>query len=425
VEGLIFMKPMTITEKILSRKAGQPLYAGNFATVKADSLMIHDSNAFTTIEAFKTFEKEKILPGTDVIMVMDHFSPSSTEAAANMHIKMRQFRAQQEFNLYEVGDGVGHQLMCEQGHVFPGEIAVGTDSHSCTYGALNAFGTGIGSTEAAGILAYSKIWFRVPETIRINWKGTLPTGVTAKDVALRTVEKIGLRQALYRTLEFGGDLISQLSIDERLTICNMGIEVGAKAALMPPDSVLDTWIAQRPKIRKYEPAEADKGAEYFKVYDLNADDLEPLVAYPPMVNQVVPVGQLQGKKVDQIVLGSCTNGRASDFREAAKLLAGKRVAKGVRLVLLPASKVVLEELLADGTMEALVRAGGMIITPGCGPCGGYHGGLVGSKEVVLATTNRNFTGRMGSQDSELYLASPLTAAAAALTGIMIDPREVC
>ncbi|MFZ5943242.1 MAG: aconitase/3-isopropylmalate dehydratase large subunit family protein [Bacillota bacterium] len=419
------MKPMTIAEKILSRKAGKSLYAGDFATVSVNALMIHDSNAFTTVEAFKKFEKKKILPGTDVVMVMDHFSPSSTEAAANMHIKMRQFAAGQDLTLYEVGDGVGHQLMCEQGHVFPGEIAVGTDSHSCTYGALNALGTGVGSTEAAGILAYSKIWFRVPETIRINWSGSLPPGVTAKDVALRTVEQIGLRQAIYRTLEFSGNLIPQLSIDERLTICNMGIEAGAKAALMPPDSLLDTWLAKRPRIRNYEPAVADKGAEYFKEYELDADQLEPLVAYPPMVNQVVPVRQLQGKKVDQVVLGSCTNGRSSDFREAAKFLAGKKVAKGVRLVLLPASKTVLEELLADGTMEALVRAGGMIITPGCGPCGGYHGGLVGAKEVVLATTNRNFTGRMGSQDSELYLASPLTAAAAALTGAMIDPREVC
>ncbi|MFZ7104701.1 MAG: aconitase/3-isopropylmalate dehydratase large subunit family protein [Peptococcaceae bacterium] len=419
------MKPMTIAEKILSRKAGRPLYAGDFATVKADSLMIHDSNAFTTIEAFKTFAQEKILPGTDVVMVMDHFSPSSTEAAANMHIKMRQFKAQQELTLYEVGDGVGHQLMCEQGHVFPGEIAVGTDSHSCTYGALNALGTGIGSTEAAGIMAYGKIWFRVPETIHIKWNGSLPAGVTAKDVVLRTVEKIGLRHALYRTLEFSGELIAQLSIDERLTISNMGIEVGAKAALMPPDNILDTWIAHRPRIRSCQPAAADKGAEYFQEYELNADELEPLIAYPPMVNQVVPVRQFNGKKIDQVVLGSCTNGRASDFREAAKLLAGQKVAPGVRLVLLPASKAVLEDLLADGTMESLVRAGGMIITPGCGPCGGYHGGLVGNKEVVLATTNRNFTGRMGSQDSELYLASPLTAAAAALTGIITDPREVC
>lgn len=418
------MAPMTIVEKILSRKAGSPVRAGDFVTVPVDALMIHDSNAATTIDSFRSFQRGEVMPGTDAIMVMDHFAPCPTEAAANMHIRMRQFASAYCLRLYHEGDGVGHQIMCEQGHVFPGEIAVGTDSHSCTYGALNALGTGIGSTEAAGVLAFGKMWFRVPESIRVAWHGELPPGVTAKDVALRTVQEIGLRRAIYKAIEFGGDLVSRLTVEDRLTICNMGIEVGAKAAIMPPDDILADWIKKRPGQRPFEAAEADPGCSYCMELELDAGLLEPLVACPPMVNLVAPARELKGKPVSQVVLGSCTNGRATDFRAAASLLSGRQAAPGVRLILVPASRAVLGELLTDGTMEALIRAGGQLIPPGCGPCAGYHGGLVGSKEVVVATTNRNFIGRMGSQDAEIYLASPLTAAAAALTGMITDPREV-
>ncbi|SFG14785.1 3-isopropylmalate/(R)-2-methylmalate dehydratase large subunit [Desulfotomaculum arcticum] len=418
------MKPMTIVEKILSRKAGAPVYAGDFATVPVDALMIHDSNAATTMESFRSFKRNGIMPGTDVVMVMDHFAPCPTEAAANMHLKMREFAAGHNLRLYGEGDGVGHQIMCE-GHVFPGDIAVGTDSHSCTYGALNALGTGIGSTEAAGVLAYRRMWFRVPESIRVVWHGELPAGVTAKDLALKTVQEIGLRRAIYKVLEFAGDVVSRLPVEDRMTICNMGVEVGAKAAIMPPDDKLLQWIDRRPgTARTFEAAGADPGCAYCEVLELDAGQLEPLVACPPMVNLAAPARELSGKPVSQVVLGSCTNGRAGDFHAAAALLAGKKVAPGVRLILVPASRQVLTELINDGTMEALVRAGGQLIPPGCGPCAGYHGGIVGKQEVVVATTNRNFIGRMGSQDAEIYLASPVTAAAAALTGMITDPREV-
>ncbi|MFZ5634288.1 MAG: 3-isopropylmalate dehydratase large subunit [Bacillota bacterium] len=419
------MAPLTIVEKILSRKAGAAVRAGDFVTVPVDALMIHDSNASTTIDAFHSFDSARVMPGTDVIMVMDHFAPCPTEAAANMHIKMRRFASRHHIKLYEEGTGVGHQLMCEQGHVFPGEIAVGTDSHSCTYGALNALGTGIGSTEAAGVLARRKMWFRAPETIRVVWHGALPTGVTAKDVALKTVQEIGLRRAIYKVIEFGGELISRLPVEDRMTICNMGVEVGAKAAIMPPDDILLQWIKKRPgQHRVFEAAEADPGCSYSLVLEMDAGLLEPLAACPPMVNLVEPARRLKGKPVNQVVVGSCTNGRAGDFRAVAGVLAGRKVAPGVRLILVPASQAVLAELLADGTMKTLVQAGGQLIPPGCGPCAGYHGGLVGNKEVVVATTNRNFTGRMGSREAELYLASPLTAAAAALSGMITDPREV-
>jgi homoaconitate hydratase family protein len=418
------MTGMTIVEKILGRKARVPVRPRDFVTIPVDALMIHDGNALTTFDAFAAFESERVMPGTDVIMVMDHFAPCPTEATANVHVKMRQFAARYGVRLYEMGLGVGHQLMCEQRHVYPGEIAVGTDSHSCTYGAMNALGTGIGSTEAAGVLAHRKMWFRVPETIRVVWHGDLPSGVTAKDVALRTVESLGLRSAIYRVIEFGGELISRLTVADRMTICNMGVEVGAKAAIMPADDVLRRWIDQGPAARPFEAAEADAAASYHRVVEMDAGLLEPLVACPPMVNLVRPVRELAGKPVHQVVLGSCTNGRAEDFRSAARVLAGKKVAPGLRLILIPASQTVLTELLEDGTMKTLVQSGGIVFTPGCGPCGGYHGGLLGKKEVVVSTTNRNFTGRMGGQDSEIYLVSPLTAAASALSGTITDPREV-
>ncbi|MEG2679566.1 MAG: aconitase/3-isopropylmalate dehydratase large subunit family protein, partial [Oscillospiraceae bacterium] len=326
-------------------------------------------------------------------------------------------------NYYEFA-GPCHQVMVEHGHARPGELVVGTDSHTCTYGALGCFSTGIGSTEMAGVLMTGEIWLKVPGTIRAEWTGKLPDGVMAKDISLATIGAIGHGGATYKTVEFVGDTISALCMDERLCIANMAVEMGAKAGLMESDGVTEDYLRSVGVTQALPPCKSDPGAVFERSCRWNAEELEPMVACPHNVDNVHPVREVAKTKLDQIYIGSCTGGRYHDLAAAARLLRGRKVAPGIRLLVSPASREIYRACQKDGILETIADAGGVILASSCGACLGLHSGAIGPGETCISTTNRNFIGRMGSERSAVYLASPLTAAASALTGMITDPREV-
>ncbi len=418
--------PMTFAEKILSRKAGKKAArAGELVTCKPDRLLMHDNAAAITDKVAKDMAEYGIADPEQPVIVLDHVIPASDEKTATSHKKIREFVKKYDIkHFYDIGTGVCHQVMVEKGLVLPGMLAVGSDSHTCSYGAVNALATGIDRTEAAALLLTGQTWFKVPETIRVTLHGRLPEVVSAKDLILTIIGKVGADGADYCSVEFWGD-ISHLTVDDRFTIANMGVEMGAKNAVFPVDEVTKGYLQEIgvPRI-SWNPEWADEGATYRQELSWNLAEIVPAIAIPHKVDKYKPVTELAGTEIQQCLIGTCTNGRASDFAVAAAILCGKKVSPNTRLLILPASRTELEEALDAGDIETLINAGAVLLPPGCGPCLGAHQGCLAPGEKCLSTSNRNFKGRMGCKDAEIYLASPATVAATALTGKITDPREV-
>lgn len=417
---------MTFAEKLLARKAGRPTTrAGELVTAKPDRLLMHDNAAAITDKVAKDLVEYGVAHPEQPVIVLDHVIPASDEKTATSHKKIRDFVQKYGIkHFFDVGVGVCHQVMVEKGLVLPGMLAVGSDSHTCSYGAVNAFATGIDRTEAAALLLTGETWFKVPETIKMTLKGRMPAMVSAKDLVLTIIGKIGADGADYCSVEFWGDLC-HLTVDDRFVIANMGVEMGAKNAVFPVDEMTKEYLAGIGVRRTDWNAEwADEGATYRQELTFDLGSIVPALAVPHKVDKYKPVTELAGTEVQQCLIGTCTNGRASDLAVAAKILCGKKVHPSTRLLILPASRSELEKALDAGDIQALVAAGAVLMPPGCGPCLGAHQGCLAPAEKCIATSNRNFKGRMGCKDAEIYLASPATVAASALTGTITDPREV-
>lgn len=413
----------TIAEKILSRKSGQDAYANDLVVAAVDFRMGQDGTSPLAIRAFEEMGGERVFTPEKAAFVIDHSSPSPLEGVSALHSLMRRFTQGNNVTLYDIGEGVCHQLIPEMGHVGPGSLVVGADSHTCTYGALNAFSTGVGSTDLAAALISGKMWFKVPETIKFVCCGKLPEGVYAKDLILYLIGQVTADGATYQAAEYTGEAIRELSVDARFTICNMAIEMGAKAGLMEADSKVWDWVERHGKEAGFEGVSADPDAVYADVKEYDVSGLEPQVAKPHRVDNVVPLREVAGTPLQQAVLGTCTNGRLEDLRIAALIVRGRRVHPGIRLIVAPASRRILLEAMDEGIIQDLVRAGAAVVTPGCGPCVGTHNGIPSDGENVISTANRNFKGRMANNKAFIYLASPAAVAASALTGEITDPRE--
>lgn len=417
---------LTFAQKILARGAGlSSVEVGQIVTVHPKRLLTHDNTAAIISKIEPELERYGVADPDQPVIVLDHISPARDTATAQAHKRVREFVAR--FNLrhfFDIGEGICHQVVLEQGLAPPGEIVVGSDSHTCTYGAVGAFATGIDRTEAAALLLTGETWLKVPPTIKVELSGRLPACTSAKDLILTLIGLLGADGASYRAVEFHG-AIGQLSIDDRITVANMGVEMGAKAALFPVDEQTRGFLREtgRPEAEN-EFTWSDAEAAFEAVVGLDLGQVEPVVARPGAVDDVVPVSRAAGVKVDQVLLGTCTNGRLADLHSAAAVLAGRKAADTVRLLVLPASRRIFSAAAADGTLSELSRAGAVILPPGCGPCLGAHMGVLAPGEVCLSTANRNFKGRMGTPEAEIYLASPLTAAASALRGVITDPRQV-
>lgn len=414
----------TLSEQILARASGQDTVApGDIVTARVDRAMSHDDTALV-MERFGELGPPAIWDPEKVVVLLDHRVPANHIEVAKGHRYVRQFvRAQGLTNFHDLNCGVCHQMMVEQGHVAPGELVVGTDSHSTTYGALGAFGTGIGATEMAGVWATGEIWLRVPKSLRIELSGTLPRNVMAKDLILRIIGDLGVEGAGYRALEFHGTALPGLSIAERMTLANMSAEAGAKAGLVTPDRITEEYLRERNQ-RPWSPLRTDEDATFLAIHEYYLDRVTPMVARPHRVDDVCPVTEVLGTPIDQVVIGSCTNGRLEDLRVAASILRGEKIHCRVRLLVVPASQEVYRAAIEEGLITIMLEAGSVVLNPGCGPCMGAHQGVLAPGERALATTNRNFRGRMGSPEAAIYLASPATAAASALAGSIADPREV-
>ena len=413
----------TFAEKALARKAGlEQVEPGQIVTVQPDKLLTHDNTA-AIAKIFREIGVERVArPGINVI-VLDHVVPAATEGHATNHQQTRRFVAEQGItNFYDVGEGICHQVLPEKGHALPGYVIVGSDSHTPTAGAFGAFAAGIGRTEAAAVMATGEIWLMVPHSFRIVVKGAVPQGIYAKDIILHIIGDLGADGADYRSVELAGPVIEEMSVASRMVLCNMAAEMGAKAGVVEPDDKTRAWLRGRTDV-SHEEVFADPDASYERVIEYDVSDLSPQVARPHTVDNVVPVTQVTGTRVDQAFIGTCTNGRLEDFEVAAGILRGRKVAAHTRLLILPASREVLLAALAEGIVTDLVSAGAVVLNPGCGPCLGAHEGVMAPGEVTVSTANRNFKGRMGCKDSEIYLASPATVAASALTGEITDPRE--
>jgi len=412
----------TISEKILSKHAGKDVNAGEIIIAEIDFAMSQDGTTPLAIKAFKDMNSTKVWNSDRIAFVIDHSAPSPNEGVSNLHEMMREFAQMHNTRVYDIGCGVCHQLMPEQGHVVPGDLVVGADSHTCTYGALGAFATGIGSTDIAAVFASGRLWFKVPETIKINFNGSLPKGVYSKDLALFLAGKLTADGATYQALEYYGNVIEGLSMDARFTISNMAIEVGAKTGLMEADEKTLKWVKDHSN-REPDIVKADKDAEYAKVLDFDISDIEPQIAKPHRVDNVCGVSEVSGTRIDEAYLGTCTNGRLEDLRIAAGILKGKKVSRDVRFIVAPVSREIYLNSIKEGILQILINAGASVVTPGCGPCVGTHNGVPADNENVISTANRNFKGRMGNSNAFIYLASPATVAASALKGRVADPRN--
>ncbi len=419
---MIAIPGKTIAEKIFSAHSGTDAKAGDIVIADVDFVMGQDGTSPLAIRALERMGVEEVFDPAKVALVMDHSSPSPLEGVSALHAMMREFGEKTGCTVYDVGEGVCHQLIPEKGHVVPGDLMVGCDSHTCTYGAVNVFSTGVGSTDGAAAMASGKLWFKVPETIKVTFNGELQPGVYSKDLILFLAGQIGADGATYEALEFHGPVIDALSVEGRMTISNMAIEVGAKAGLMPADDKTLTWFEGRGE-KTPDPKDADPDAEYRRELTYNATEIGPQVAKPHSVDNVAPIEEVTGTPIQQGYLGTCTNGRLEDLHIAAEILRGKHVAPGVRFIVAPASRQIYLDAIADGTITALVEAGAAVVTAGCGPCVGTHNGVPSDGENVISTANRNFKGRMGNSNAFIYLASPATVAASVLTGAITDPRD--
>lgn len=411
----------TIAEKMLSHHAGRDLRAGDIAVCSVDFCFGQDGTSAIIIDSFKKLGMKKAFDPKKFCMIIDHSAPSPNIGVSEIHKKMREFAKTFDVGLYDIGCGVCHQLVPQKGHVACGDLVLGADSHTCTYGAINVFSTGVGSTDLAITLASGKNWFRVPETIKVIVKGKLPKGVYSKDIILHIIKDIGANGATYKSVEFYGDTISGLSVDARFTISNMAVEMGAKAGLMEADKKVLKWVGERSS-KEPKPVVADIDARYIAVKTYDISKLSPQVAKPHTVDNVSNVEELSGVKIDQAYVGTCTNGRLEDLEVAASILKGRTVHPGVKFVIAPASREIQLEAMRKGLMEIFVKSGCVVMGPGCGPCVGTHEGVLADNEVAISTANRNFKGRMGNPNSFIYLASPATVAASAITGKITDPR---
>lgn len=417
---------MTLTQKILANHAGlESVTAGQLISAKLDIVLGNDITTPVAVNEFKKAGFDKVFDKDRIAIVLDHFVPNKDIKAAQQSKTCREFACGHcVSHFYDVGKmGIEHALLPEQGVVTAGDCIIGADSHTCTYGALGAFSTGVGSTDMAAGMATGKAWFKVPSAIKFNLTGKLSANCSGKDVILTIIGMIGVDGALYKSMEFVGDGAHTLSMDDRLCICNMAIEAGAKNGIFAVDDVTFAYLEGRSE-RKPVIFEADPDAEYEKVIDIDLSKIVPTVACPHLPENTKPASELGNIKIDQVVIGSCTNGRMEDMETAFAVLKGNKVAEGVRCIIIPATMQIYRECIERGYVTAFIDAGAVVSTPTCGPCLGGYMGILAAGERCIATTNRNFVGRMGHVDSEVYLASPATAAASALTGFITSPKEV-
>ncbi|MCX8153061.1 MAG: homoaconitase large subunit [Candidatus Bathyarchaeota archaeon] len=419
---------MNITEKILAKASNKSVVRpGEIVDANVDMVMVHDLTGPLAIEAFKRIGVNRVWDKQKIVIILDHQVPAESVKAAELHKMLRAFAREQKIRIYDVGrGGICHQVMPEKGHVLPGTVILGADSHTCTYGAFGAFATGIGSTEAAAVFATGKIWLKVPEAIKINVTGQFQKYVAPKDLILHIIGLLSVDGATYKSVEFAGPTIRAMSIAGRMTLCNMTVEMGAKNGIIEPDETTRKFLEGRVSkpLPPFEPLKSDADAEYEKVVDIDVSDLTPQVACPPSVDNVKPASEMSNVQVDQAFIGSCTNGRIEDLRVAAEILKGRKIKEGVRTLVIPASQEVYLQALHEGLIEIFTEAGAMVCGSTCGPCLGGHIGLLAAGETCVSTSNRNFIGRMGSTEAKVYLASPATVAASAITGRITDPREL-
>ncbi len=412
----------TIAEKIFSAHSGTDAYAGDIVVADVDFVMGQDGTTPLAIRALENMGVDRVFDPAKVAVVMDHSSPSPIEGVSALHTMMREFGKKTGAKVYDVGCGVCHQLIPEAGHVVPGDLMVGCDSHTCTYGAVNVFSTGVGSTDGAAAMASGKLWFKVPDTMKVTYSGELQPGVFSKDLILALAGAIGVDGATYMALEFHGPVVDALSVDARMTISNMAIEVGAKAGLMRADATTLTWYEGRGS-RAPQPVDPDADAVYAEEITLDASAIGPQIAKPHAVGNVSAIEEVAGTPIAQGFIGTCTNGRLEDLGIAAAILRGRHVHPDVRLIVAPASKQIFLDAMEVGYIRDLVEAGAVLVAPGCGPCVGTHNGVPSDGENVISTANRNFKGRMGNSNAFIYLGSPATVAASCVEGVITDPRK--
>jgi 3-isopropylmalate/(R)-2-methylmalate dehydratase large subunit len=418
---------MNITEKILAKASDKKFVApGEIVDANVDVLMTHDLTGPLAVESFKKIGVEKVWNNQKIVIILDHQIPAESIKAAELHKTMRQFAKEQKLRIYDVGrGGICHQVMPEQGHVVPGTVIVGSDSHTCTYGAFGAFSTGIGSTEAAAVMATGKIWFKVPQSIKIVVNGKFSKYVTSKDLVLNIIGKLGVDGAIYKSTEFSGPTIHEMSIASRMTLCNMAVEMGAKNGIIEPDGLTKEYLQQRVNVpMDFTSLKSDKDAKYEQTVEFDVSKMEPQIACPSSVDNVKPISEIGDVQIDQAFIGSCTNGRLEDLQLAAQIMKGKKIKDGVRALVIPASQEIYKQALADGLVEIFTEAGAIFCGSACGPCLGGHIGLLAAGETCVSTSNRNFIGRMGSTQANVYLASPAVVAASALAGKITDPSTL-
>lgn len=413
----------TITEKILAAHCGKKVVVpGEFIEPKIDISLSNDVTAPLAVKEYLKTGAKKVFDKNKIAFVMDHFTPNKDIKSAENVKFVREFAKSQKIKHYYEGGNVGveHALLPEKGIVVPGDVVIGADSHTCTYGALGAFSTGVGSTDIGASLATGKVWLKVPQTIKFVYKGKLNKFVSGKDLILYTIGKIGVDGALYQTMEFTGEVIKKLKMSDRLTMANMAIEAGGKSGIFPVDKITLDYVSKR-ALRKFKVYESDKDAKYANIIEIDCSKIYPQVSLPFLPSNSKAAKNLKRTYIDQVVIGSCTNGRLEDLRVAALILKNKKVNKNVRTIIIPATPKVYEEALKEGLLKIFIEAGAIISAPTCGPCLGGHMGILASGEKCVSTTNRNFVGRMGHTKSELYLASPAVAAASAIKGYIVDP----
>ncbi len=417
---------MTITEKILAYHSGKErVYSGELINAKVDLILANDITAPIAIHEFKKTGARDVFDRNKIAFIPDHFAPQKDIKAAQQCKLLRDFSRQYHLGLYfEVGRmGIEHALLPEQGLVVPGDLVIGADSHTCTYGALGAFATGVGSTDVASAMATGECWFKVPESMKFIYYGKLQRWVGGKDLILHTIGDIGVDGALYRAMEFEGEAIRELSMHGRFTMCNMAIEAGGKSGIIVPDEVTDQYVRERAK-RPYKFYTSDADAEYVEIREYDCSKIPLTVACPHLPSNTRPAAELSHITIDQVVIGSCTNGRLEDLREAAEVIKGKKVNPNVRMIVIPATQQIYKEAMKEGLIDIFIDAEAVVSTPTCGPCLGGHMGILARGEKALATTNRNFVGRMGHPESEVYLSNPAVAAASAVLGRIGIPEEV-
>lgn len=412
----------TLAEIILSDKSGNDARAGDIVVAQVDLAFVQDTTGPLTVRQFRAGGFKKIAPSLKAAVFLDHAAPSQSREMSNDHMLLRDFARQTGAFITEVGDGVCHQLVAES-LAKPGDLIIGSDSHTVTAGGLGAFACGMGSSDVAIALGMGRTWFRVPETFLVELKGKFPEGVYAKDLILYLIGKIGADGATYKSLEFGGEGVSELNVSQRLTVSNMAVEAGAKVGLFPSDEATRHYLTDQGRAEDYKPVAADSDAMYQKIININLNELVPMVSRPHTVDNVVAAKEIAGTKIQQVSIGTCTNGRLEDIEIAARILKGKRRHPDTRLIVAPASRDVLAAATKAGYIGTLLEAGAAILPPGCGSCLGLHQGVLGDGENCFSTANRNFKGRMGSAEAFVYLGSPATAAATAIKGEITDPRE--